>query len=137
MLQRFGSAFEDSAEKQHAYSNLQLSPSRDGLLDAALLEITATEAGNSILARRWWPIRLPSKRATLACYARVLAQMQCGRLSAVSEPPGTEGEAPSQPRLGGATDVERRQHLLLILQQLLTSKGVWAFEGELMAERGV
>ena len=36
MLQRFGSAFEDAAEKKYAFENLLLSGSLDALLDAAL-----------------------------------------------------------------------------------------------------
>ena len=47
MLQRFGSAFEDEAEKKYAFENLLLSGSRDALLDAALLEV-ASAAGSRL-----------------------------------------------------------------------------------------
>ena len=61
MLQRFGSAFEDAAEKKYAFENLLLSGSLDALLDAALLEV-ASAAGSRLATRR---TATPPRRPTV------------------------------------------------------------------------
>jgi len=150
MLQRFGSAFEDAAEKEYAFENLLLSGSRDALLDAALLEVAS--ASGSRLARRY-PIRLPSKRATVGCFGRLLAEMgdPCGCMEEgwkVGEGYDISGlkakafksiEEPGE--ISGAE--ARRRRLLLLLRwctygrgEELQGGGVWKLEGEVLAATG-
>ena len=152
MLQRFGSAFEDEAEKKYAFENLLLSGSRDALLDAALLEVAS--AAGSRLATRRYPIRLPSKRATVGCFGRLLAEMgdPCGCMEEgceVGEGCDISGlksakafksiEEPSE--ISGAE--ARRRRLLLLFRwctygrgEGLQGGGVWKLEGEVLAATG-
>ena len=131
MLLRFGSAFEDADEKVLAFENLLLSPSQGALLDAALLEVEATSS--SRLARRRWPIRLPSKRATIGCYGRLLVEMEGGRLQIEDDP-----EPTGPPSTGPES---RRRTLLQLLRWCAYGRagkggGVWMLEGEVLAQSG-
>ena len=136
MLQRFGSAFEDAADKEYAYENLLLSRSQDALLDAALLEVASTSS--SRLAQRRYPVRLPSKRATVGCYGRLLAEMDSGRLQAEPEP---KPESGTEPVSGPAA---RRSDLMLLLRwctygrgEELRGGGVWKLKGEVLGQSGL
>ena len=70
LLLRFGDAWESKNVKSAAYDSLLLSPSAPRLLEAALALVDA--AAESRLAKKRWPFRLPSRRAALGCYGRVL-----------------------------------------------------------------
>ena len=131
MLQRFGSAFEAVDEKVYAYENLLLSRSQAALLDAALLEVASMSS--SRLARRRYPFRLPSKRATIGCYGRLLAEMDGGRLQIEL---GSESERPADGPESG------RRKLLQLLRWCAYGRegkggGVWRLEGEVLAQTGL
>lgn len=66
LLQRFGSSYEPRREKTAAYDNLLMSPSATRILDACVASVDAAAE-----ARRW-PVRVPSRRVALGCYARAL-----------------------------------------------------------------
>ena len=154
MLQRFGSAFEDAEDKQYAFENLLLSRSQDALLDAALLEVASTSG--SRLASRRYPIRLASKRATVGCFGRLLAEMDdpCSCMEEgceVGEGCDISGLSRSKPKAFksiqepseiSSAEARRRQLLLLFRWctygrgEELQSGGVWKLEGEVLAETG-
>ena len=132
MLQRFGSAFEDTEEKVYAYENLLLSQSKDALLDAAILEV-ASVSSSSWLARSRYPVRLPSRRATIGCYGRLMAEMDGGRLQIESMSERTVPEAGPAER--------RRLQLLQLLEWCAYGRGgkgggVWKLEGDMLAQTG-
>ena len=151
MLQRFGSAFEDAAEKKYAFENLLLSGSRDALLDAALLEVASAAGGR--LATRRYPIRLPSKRATVGCFGRLLAEMgdPCGcmeegwKVGEGYDISGLKAKAfKSIEEPGEISGAEARRRRLLLLFRWCTygrgegleGGGVWKLEGEVLAATG-
>ena len=154
MLQRFGSAFVDAEDKQYAFENLLLSRSQEALLDAALLEVETTSG--SRLATRRYPIQLPSKRATVGCFGRLLAEMDdpCSCMEEgceVGEGSDISGLSRSKPKAFksiqepseiSAAEARRRQLLLLFRWctygrgEELQSGGVWKLEGEVLAETG-
>ena len=89
---------------------------RTVVLDDALAALDEVRG----VALRRWPLRLPSRRLTLGCYARLLRRME-------AEEPGSgarfqEGERP-----------RTRRYLSVLLRQLGEgadgSRGVWALEG--------
>jgi hypothetical protein len=126
LLLRFADALEPAEEKQFALSGLLLSASKDRLLDAALVEVNA--AAKSPLASRRLPLRLPSKRAALGCYGRLLDEMKTGRLSI---PLPTTYEMVCEP------NAERRGRLFAILNQLVETRGVYKLEGDVLAASGL
>ena len=129
LVERFGAIWEDEVEKVYAFESLQLAPSRDLILDSALEYIA--EAETSSLARRRWFLRLPSRRASLGCYGRILSEMNSGRLELIND------KSNSQDVANGAEETSR-QNLLKLLQVLSTHpKGVWSLEGELIDQSGV
>ena len=154
MLQRFGSAFEDAEDKQYAFENLLLSRSQDALLDAALLEV-ATTSGSRLATRRY-PLQLPSKRATVGCFGRLLAEMDdpCSCMEEgceVGEGCAVSGLSRSKPKafksIQEPSEISRaearRRQLLLLFRwctygrgEELQSGGVWKLEGEVLAETG-
>ena len=114
LLLSFASRGTVEADKEAALGELFSSESRDATLDAALDAIDEA-ASASLFARRRWPLPLPSRRAVLGTYGRLLDEMQ-------GEEPGSgprmqEGEAP-----------RRRRFLLVLLRQLKSTRGVWALE---------
>ena len=127
LVLRFGSFLEDEPEKIYALEVLLLSPSQDAILDAGLKDIA--NAASSTLGRRRWPVRLPSRRATLGCYGRILAEMNSGRLMASQD----EGPVTFDLEEEEGSTKQQRRNLLLLLKQLSTyPKGVWSFEGEMI-----
>ena len=100
--------------KEAILNNLMQADDRgQATLDAALAEI---DASGSLLANRRWPLPLPSKRAKLGGYKRLLADL-------MEEEPG--GSA----RFQEGDDPRRRRFLLVLLRQLRkNSGGVWALE---------
>ena len=122
LLLRFGDWWEAPEEKDFAYDNLMLSPSHGRILDAALDAIDAAASADSVLGRRRWPVRLPSKRAALGCYARVLARLEGGAISAASPEAVYDGSEGASPRRG---------HLLNIIRELRVTRGIWSLEGAL------
>ena len=156
MLQRFGSAFEDANDKEYAFENLLLSRSQEALLDAALLEVASISS--SRLARRRYPIRLPSKRVIVGCYGRLLAEMDdsCGCMEEgceVGEGCDLSGLSKSRPKPKAFASIQepseisgaeaRRRQLLLLFRwctygrgEEVQSSGVWKLEGEVLAQTG-
>mmetsp|Transcript_541 Transcript_541/g.692 ORF Transcript_541/g.692 Transcript_541/m.692 type:complete len:208 (+) Transcript_541:81-704(+) len=136
LLERFGSIFEPEEDKKYALESLLLSPSQDRILDACRDEIK--KASSSRLARRRWPVRLPSSRATKGCYGRILAEMDSGRLSVELN----DGMSPANLNNGDEDEEEelmnkKRSNVLNLLIKLSTySKGVWTLEGEMIEDSG-
>lgn len=132
LVQRFGSFVEDEPEKIYALEALLLSPSQDAILDAGLKDIA--NAASSTLGRCRWPVRLPSRRSTLGCYGRILAEMNSGRLMASQEEGSVNFDLADEE---GSTKQQRR-NLLLLLKQLSTyPKGVWSLEGEMIKNMAI
>jgi hypothetical protein len=127
LVDRFGSIWEGEVEKVYAFKSLKISESQDGILDAVLLCIK--DAESSALGRRRWWIRLPSRRATMGCYGRILAEMNSGRLVMMEGREETDAEED--------LDVKYRRNVLLLLEALSTHpKGVWSLEGEMIQKMG-
>jgi len=135
LVQRFGNIFEPPEEKQIALENLVLSPSQELIIDSALEEIQNNSAG----FRRRFPVRLPSRRATTACFGRILAEMESGRLIATSEQhPLMNDDDDDDDEVVVDTMISQRVHFLQLLQQLSTYKqGVWSLERQMMKESGI
>ena len=81
--------------------------SRDALLEEAL-DLIDTASPASIFARRRWPLPLPSRRAALGGFGRLLNEMQAE-------------EAGSSARF--SEDGVRRRYLVVLLRQLRGAKG--------------
>eukprot|EP00966_Prymnesium_polylepis_P015263 353136-Prymnesium_polylepis.1 len=116
LLLRFASRRTPEPAKEGALRALMEAEAadREATLDAMLAAIE--ESSSSKLAKRW-PLPLPSRRAALGTFDRLMANME-------SEEPGSgarfqEGDAP-----------KRRRFLLVLLRQLQTRRGVWALEVE-------
>ena len=118
LLLQFANRRTPEADKEAALRELmQASDTRDTKLDAALAAIDDTSTSRPLLSVRRWPVPLPSRRAALGSFGRLLNSME-------AEEPGSgarfqEGDAP-----------RRRRFLLVLLRQLRTAKGVWALEKE-------
>lgn len=93
---------------------------REAILDAALA-IVASSA-DSRLARWRLPIRIPSRRATIGCFRRLLETME-------AEEPG------SSARFQDSDTGRRRRFLLVLLRQACDSRSVWALEREAQQRR--
>jgi len=90
---------------------------REGLLDAALSVIDASEG--SLFAGRQWPLPLPSRRAKLGSYRRLLESL-------MDEEPGGSARFTE-----GGDAGKRRRFLALLFRQLRSNKGgVWDLERE-------
>ena len=114
LLLKFGAARTAEADKEEALTLLfKDEDEREAALDAALAVIDGCD---SRLASRRWPIRLPSRRATIGCFQRLLARLE-------QEEPGSGG------RMQDAA-TRRRRFLLVLLRQCKGSRGVYALEGE-------
>eukprot|EP00977_Amphora_coffeiformis_P021479 scaffold9371_cov211-Amphora_coffeaeformis.AAC.10 len=137
LIERFGSVWEPQMEKVVAYENLQLSPSKDRILDAALDYIQQTTGMRPhLLIRKRWKIRLPSRRTTVACFGRILAEMEAGRLVMGDESGDATEESSSS--LSREPDERARQNLNYLLKLLSTyPKGVWGLEGEMIQTAGI
>uniref|UniRef100_A0A7S4BQM8 SOUL heme-binding protein n=1 Tax=Chrysotila carterae TaxID=13221 RepID=A0A7S4BQM8_CHRCT len=118
MLLKFGGAGTPKEEKEEMLRTLQeLDPvARAEQLDAALRVLDGLAATNRWAMRRW-PLRLPSKRVALGCYARLLDQMS-------AREPGSGG------RMQEGGDSRRRRFLLALLRESVDTKGVYALEGQ-------
>ena len=133
LVERFGAVWEDEVEKVFAYESLQLTESKDQILDACVAYIQKTVKESPILAGRRWNVRLPSRRATVGCYGRILAEMNAGRIviDAVDEDSRIITD-PLEP------EENNRRHLNYLLELLSTSsKGVWGLERDMMKESGI
>lgn len=84
---------------------------RDSFLDDALAAIDNASL-SSLFAKRRWPLPLPSRRAALGSYARLLDTM------AAAEDPVAAADVPAR----------RRRSLVVLLRQLRSANGVWALE---------
>lgn len=126
LLLRFADHTEPFEEKQYAFQNLLVSQSLDNILDAGLDEISA--AAKSPLAKRRLPFRLPSKRAALGCYGRLLAEMASGRLQ-INGPALYE-------RRDETEAAQERERLFEILSQLREIRGIYRFEGDVLSSSG-
>lgn len=132
-MERFGAVWEDEVEKVVAYESLQLSPSKDQILDAALAYIQKTTIESRILAGRRWKIRFPSRRTTIGCYGRILAEIDSGRL--VIDTIDEDTETTTDP----LAPEEKARHNLNCLLELLSTypNGVWGLEREMMQKAGI
>ena len=99
-----------AAEKEAALASLMASDARDAVLDEALQVI---DNETSLLSRRRWPLPLPSRRAALGSYSRLLAEL------------AAEEQGSSERFTDGGV---RRRFLLVLLRQLRGANGVWALE---------
>jgi hypothetical protein len=111
--------------KEAALQELQQAPAdqRERLLDEAV-ELIRSAPASSILASRRWPLPLPSRRAALGSYARLLDSM-------MAEEPGGGARFTD----GGDTAKERR-FVGVLLRQLRRGKGgVWSLEREAAKRR--
>lgn len=117
LLNLLGSRRSTTEAKEEALRNLQTRADRgEAVLDDALQCIN-DRAG--MLAARRWPIPLPSRRAVLGSYGRLLE--------------GMEAESPASEEV---SDAQRRRRLLLVLfRQLPNTKGTWALEREVTRRR--
>jgi hypothetical protein len=128
LVDRFGSIWEPEVEKVYAFESLKSSQSQDEILDAVIMCIA--DAESSALGKRRWSVRLPSQRATMGCYGRILAEMNSGRLVMMGGREETDAEEDS--------DIKHRRNLLLVLETLSTHpKGVWSLEGEMIQKAGI
>lgn len=110
LLLTVGSAYVKPEVKQALLKETFADEERAVLvLDSALEKIK--QGSKSRMARRW-PIRLPSRRATMGCYSRLLEQMQ-----------------------GEAADTQRPKRRLLASLLRRSDKSVWAIEGEAIRQR--
>ena len=114
LLLSFAARRTNEADKEAALKELFSADTRDETLDAALKLIDESLSA-SLFARRRWPLPLPSRRAALGTYGRLLNEMQ-------AEEPG------SGPRMQEGTTAVRRRFLLVLLRQLKSARGVWALE---------
>jgi len=119
-----GSAYRSKAAKEEALAAVRALPAeaRDALIDEALA--LADAAASPSVGRRLtpsfarrWPFRVPSRRAALSGFGRLMARME-------EVEPGTgqrfkEGDAP-----------RRRRFLLTLLRQSAEGGGVRRVEGE-------
>ena len=133
LVERFGSFWEDEAEKVYALESLMVSQSQDRILDGALLSIADVES--SALGKRRWSIRFPSRRATMGCYGRILAEMNSGRLSITENWANDSNNNMLDEK---DQEVKQRRNLVLLLEVLSTHpKGVWSLEREMIQDAGV
>jgi len=134
LVERFGAVWEPQIEKVIAYENLQVSESKDRILDAALDYIYETgQSTPRILTQKRWIVRLPSRRVTAACFGRILAEMNTGRLTISNEGIVNRDESLDLP-----LDEHERQNLNHLLKLLSThTKGVWGLEGEMIQSAGI
>jgi DNA-binding response OmpR family regulator len=133
LVDRFGAVWEDEVEKIVAYESLQQSESKERILDAALDYIQKTARESRILARGRWKVRFPSRRTTVGCYGRILAEMNAGRLviNGVEEDAQTTDDPV-------ALEEKARQHLDYLLELLSThATGVWGLEREMIQTAGI
>ncbi len=117
LLLQFANRRVSEAAKEAALQELMQSEEREALLDSALAAIDQTTTDGALFSGRRWPVPLPSRRAALGGYGRLLSSME-------TEEPGSsarfqEGDGP-----------RRRRFLLVLLRQLRTRRGVWALERE-------
>lgn len=95
---------------------------RDRVLDEAVSLIASSS--DSLLASRCWPLPLPSRRAALGSYARLLDSM-------MREEPGGGARFTD-----GGDSAKRRRFVGVLLRQLRRGKGgVWALEREAARRR--
>lgn len=112
-LLSFARRSTSSTVKEDALSALMQANDRDDQLDAALSVIDAYS--RSAFARTRWPLPMPSRRAALGTYNRLLNSM-ASQDSSTSD--------------GVVAAAARRRFLLVLLRQLSSQKGVWALETE-------
>jgi hypothetical protein len=120
LLERLASTRTPEPEKEGALQNLMRSDDREALLDAAVDVIESS--GSGLLSGRRWPLPLPSRRAKLGAYSRLLESL-------LDEEPG------SGSRFQQGDRALRRRLLLVLLRQLRSVRGVWALEGEATRRR--
>ena len=118
LLRLFSSRGSQEVDKEAALQNIMSAEPvrREATLDAALQIIKA--ASGSRLAACRWPLPLPSRRATLGCFQRLLDDLE-------AEEPGSGTRSQESD-----AQVRSRRFLLVLLRQARVSKGVWSLEGE-------
>ena len=85
------------------------------------------------MAQKRWIIRLPSRRITVACFGRILAEMNAGRITIHNEGIVNVDESLDLP-----PDEHERQNLNHLLKLLSThDKGIWGIEGEMIQTAGI
>jgi hypothetical protein len=116
LLYTFANRRISETAKEAALQELMQSQEREAQLDSALDAIDSTSKARALFAGRLWPVPLPSRRAALGSYGRLLSSMD-------SETTGSSGvQEDDRPR--------RRRFLLVLLRQLRSRRGVWALERE-------
>ena len=123
LLMQLGSASELSApSKADALDDLMKmeASERDAVLDAALDLCSAS--AKSKLGRWRLPIRLPSKRATIGCFRRLMEQLE-------DEEPGAGA------RFRDSDSGRRRRFMLVLFRQARESKSAWSLEREAKRRR--
>jgi hypothetical protein len=118
LLYSTASAYRSKAVKEDDIDALRemLAEERDALLDEALALIEASPAPAGLFSRRW-PVRLPSRRAALGGFKRLMARME-----GVEPGSGQRFQDGEQPR--------RRRFLLTLLRQAATNGGVHRVESD-------
>merc|ERR1719231_853694 len=110
--------------KEAALRELMMIPmeQREQLLDEAVAIITASSS--SLLGKRRWPLPLPSRRAALGSYSRLLDSM-------MNEEPGGGARF-----IDGGDTAKKRRFVGVLLRQLRRGTGgVWALEREAAKRR--
>jgi len=130
LVERLGAVWEDAEDKKYAYASLQISESKERILDAAAAYIRETSEA-STLAKKRWRIRFPSRRATVGCYGRILEEMKLGHIrmetASVDHKEDENDESMLEP------DEKTRKHLNHLFELLSTyPRGVWGLEREMM-----
>jgi len=124
LLMLFASRKSSAEAKEEAMKAFMSSPieQREVLLNEALGVIESASA--NLFAGRRWPVRLPSRRAKLGCYRRLLESME-------DEEPGAGARFTE-----GGDKAVRRRFLGVLLRQLRTGTGgVYGLEGEASKKR--
>lgn len=119
LLLSFASRRTSEAAKSAILQQMMSRPldQRDDILDEALRVIDQNQG--QLFSRRQWPIPLPSRRATLGSYGRLLEGM-------MSEESGSGARF-----IEGGDSGKRRRFLSVLLRQLRASKGgIWGLERE-------
>jgi len=119
LLLLLASRFTPETTKATALQQLMDSPAerREALLEEALTAVDANEG--ALFAGRRWPVPLPSRRAALGGYSRLLDSM-------MDEEPGSGARFTE-----GGDVAKRRRFLGVVFRQLQSNKGgIWGLERE-------
>ena len=116
LLRLFAGRYSTKTEKLVQLDALQAMDvdERAAILDAALDEID--DISENRWAMRRWPLRLPSRRLSLGCVARLVQRLEASEMG------------------GAATEEEekgrRRRRLVAVLRQGVDARGAYKLEGE-------